>query len=111
MHVLTCSNLKSKKMPAGGGRPGQFLWLARARAVGAGRWLRWLRLRSARSRCTGHLSTWLLREEEDMSMYLPRKISNQGKIDGEGGGIGDFCRWDPRASHDATRGGRLCDPA
>ena len=89
----------------------RFLWLASAWAVSAGRWLRWLRLRSARSRRTEHLRTSFLREEEVMSMYLPRKISNLKKIDGEGGGIGDFCRWDPRASHDATRGGRLCDPA
>ena len=72
--VLTCSNLKSKKIAAGGGRPGQFLSLASARAVSAGWWLRWLRVRSARSRRTGHLWTSFLREEEDMSMYLPRKI-------------------------------------
>ena len=55
MLVLTCGNLKSRKIPAGGGQPGQFLWLASAKAVSAGRWLRWLRLRSARSRRTAHL--------------------------------------------------------
>ena len=72
--VPTCINLKSRKISAGGCQPGQFLWLASARAVSAGRWLRWLRLRSARSRRTAHLWTWFLREEEDMSMYLPQKI-------------------------------------
>ena len=42
-------------------------------SVSAGRWLRWLRVRDARSRPTAPLIILLLREEVDMILYLPQK--------------------------------------
>ena len=95
-HVLTYSNLKCKKIPAGGGRPGQFSWLASAWAVSAGRWLRWLRVCEARSRRTAHLLTWCLREEAGINLYLPVATQNPGKFWREGVGRGSFCRWQAR---------------